>query len=143
MNDWDFPPELNLPYLFKHTIALSFKFTAFMISDHENSHSLSDFIKLLTFCIDHCYEELDDVFWLETDSSFKRREYLRSRSIMTTKILGPVTFFINWLALLIKTRLLSQTVSKFMKGAFLLSTTQYYQNWVKKTNQDSELSIFL
>ena len=30
-----------------------------------------------------------------------------------------------------------------MKGAFSLSTTQYYQNWVKKTNQDSELSTFL
>ena len=143
MNDWGFSPEPNSPHLFKHTIALSFKFTAFVILNHENLHSLSDFIKSLAFCIDHCYEESDNILWSETDSLFKRRECSRSRSIMTIRILGPVTFFINWLTLSIKTKLLSQTVSKFTEEAFLLSTTQYYQNWVKKTNQDSELSIFL
>ena len=62
---------------------------------------------------------------------------------MTTEILSSVTFFINWLTLSIKTKLLSQTVSEFTEEAFSLSTTQYYQNWVKKTNQDSKLSTFL
>ena len=128
MNDWGFSPEPNSPHLFKHTIALSFKFTAFVISDHENLHSLLDFIKLLTFCINHCYKELNDVLWLETDSLFKRREYSRSRSTVTIRILNLIIFFINWLTLLIKTQLLSQTVSEFMKEAFSLSTTQYYQN---------------
>ena len=126
MNDWDFSPELNLPHLLKHTIALRFKFTAFVISDHENSHSLSDFIKSLAFCINHCYKELDDILWSETDSLFNRRECLRSKSIMTTKILSLVIFFINWLTLSIKTELLSQTVSEFTEEAFSLSTTQYY-----------------
>ena len=62
---------------------------------------------------------------------------------MTTGILGPVTFSINWLAPPTKTGLLSQAVSEFTEGAFSLSTTQYYQNWVEKANQDPELSTFL
>ena len=62
---------------------------------------------------------------------------------MTIRILGLITFFINWLAPPTKTELLSQTVSEFTEEAFSLSTTQYYQNWVEKANQDPELSTFL